>query len=168
MRPTGWVPTTSAASWRRPSAFQLGELLGQITRHLLLMTATPHSGKEEDFQLFLTLLDRDRFEGKNTKTADTSGIMRRMVKEDLLTFDGKKLFPERKADTVEYEYTELEYTLYEQVTSYVREGMNRADRIGGKRKNTVGFALTVLQRRLASSPEAIYRRPRPTYRAPRT
>ena len=73
--------------------FQLGELFGQITRHLLLMTATPHSGKEEDFQLFLTLLDRDRFEGKNTKTADTSGIMRRMVKEDLLTFDGKKLFP---------------------------------------------------------------------------
>jgi superfamily II DNA or RNA helicase len=137
--------------------FQLGELLGSITRHLLLMTATPHSGKEEDFQLFLTLLDRDRFEGKNTKTADTSGIMRRMVKEDLLTFDGKRLFPERIAETVPYELTELEYDLYEQVTEYVREGMNRADRIGGKRKNTVGFALTVLQRRLASSPEAIYK-----------
>jgi superfamily II DNA or RNA helicase len=137
--------------------FQLGELLGNITRHLLLMTATPHSGKEEDYQLFLTLLDRDRFEGKNTKTADTSGIMRRMIKEDLLTFDGKRLFPERKADTVPYELTELEYTLYEQVTDYVREGMNRADRVGGKRKNTVGFALTVLQRRLASSPEAIYK-----------
>lgn len=137
--------------------FQLGELLGSITRHLLLMTATPHSGKEEDFQLFLTLLDRDRFEGKNTKTADTTGIMRRMVKEDLLTFDGKRLFPERIAETVPYELTELEYDLYEQVTAYVREGMNRADRVGGKRKNTVGFALTVLQRRLASSPEAIYK-----------
>ncbi len=137
--------------------FQLGELLGRITRHFLLMTATPHSGKEEDFQLFLTLLDRDRFEGKNTKTADTNGIMRRMVKEDLLTFEGKKLFPERRAETVPYELTELEYSLYEQVTAYVREGMNRADRVGGKRKNTVGFALTVLQRRLASSPEAIYK-----------
>lgn len=73
------------------------------------------------------------------------------------TFDGKKLFPERRAETVPYELTELEYSLYEQVTSYVREGMNRADKIGGKRKNTVGFALTVLQRRLASSPEAIYK-----------
>jgi len=51
----------------------------------------------------------------------------------------------------------LEYDLYEDVTHYVREGMNRADKLGGKRKNTVGFALTVLQRRLASSPEAIYR-----------
>jgi superfamily II DNA or RNA helicase len=137
--------------------FQLGELLGRITRHLLLMTATPHSGKEEDFQLFLTLLDRDRFEGKNANTADTSNIMGRNLKEDLLTFEGKPLFPERRADTVPYELTEDEYALYEQVTSYVREGMNRADRVGGKRKNTVGFALTVLQRRLASSPEAIYK-----------
>ena len=44
--------------------YQLGELLGRVTRHLLLMTATPHNGKEEDFQLFLALLDADRFEGK--------------------------------------------------------------------------------------------------------
>jgi len=137
--------------------FQLGELLGSLTRHLLLMTATPHSGKVEDYQLFLSLLDRDRFEGKNSQNPDTSGIMRRMIKEDLLTFDGKRLFPERKAETVPYELTELEESLYEQVTDYVRDGMNRADRVGGKRKNTVGFALTVLQRRLASSPEAIYK-----------
>ena len=145
------------AKLQKTKRFLLGEQLGDITRHLLLMTATPHSGKEEDFQLFLTLLDRDRFQGRGTATADTTGIMRRMVKEDLLTFEGKKLFPERIADTVPYELTDLEHDLYEQVTRYVREGMNRADRIGGKRKNTVGFALTVLQRRLASSPEAIYK-----------
>ncbi|WP_028926256.1 helicase-related protein [Pseudonocardia acaciae] len=136
--------------------FQLGERLGEITRHLLLMTATPHSGKEDDFQLFLTLLDRDRYEGRHKATADTDGIMRRMVKEDLLTFEGKKLFPERIAETVPYELTSIEHHLYEQVTEYVRTGMNRAEKLDGKRRNTVGFALTVLQRRLASSPEAIY------------
>ncbi|WP_047869760.1 helicase-related protein [Nocardiopsis sp. RV163] len=142
----------------RTRRVQLGELLGEITRHLLLMTATPHSGKEEDFQLFLTLLDRDRFEGRAGSTStDTSGIMRRMVKEDLLTFDGRRLFPERIAETVPYELTVLEYDLYEQVTAYVREGMNRAERLGGTRRNSIGFALTVLQRRLASSPEAIHR-----------
>ncbi|MEU3345866.1 DEAD/DEAH box helicase [Streptomyces sp. NPDC006700] len=91
--------------------FQLGEMLGEITRHLLLMTATPHSGKEEDFQLFLTLLDRDRFEGRQKRSADVSGIMRRMIKEDLFTFDGRKLFPERIAETVPYELTALEYDL---------------------------------------------------------
>lgn len=137
--------------------FQLGELLGSLTRHLLLMTATPHSGKEADFQRFLTLLDRDRFEGKNTRRTDTKDVMRRMVKEDLLTFEGKRLFPERIAETVPYDLTASELDLYEQVTNYVRTGMNRAERLGGKRRNTVGFALTVLQRRLASSPEAIYK-----------
>src|SRR5699024_7759040 len=53
--------------------------------------------------------------------------------------------------------TDAEEELYEQVTNYVRMEMNRAARLDDSRRNTVGFALTVLQRRLASSPEAIYR-----------
>ena len=96
-----------------------------------------------------------------TKRANTSGLMRRMVKEDLLTFEGKPLFPERKAYTVEYELSPAERELYELVTDYVRTEMGRAERIAQagdkKRGNNVGFALTVLQRRLASSPEAILR-----------
>ena len=153
--------------------FQLGELLGDIARHLLLMTATPHAGKEEDFQLFLTLLDRDRFEGKyqaKVHAADTAGVMRRMVKEDLLTFEGKPLFPERIAETVPYELTELEHDLYEQVTDLRPRGDEpRRPSSTASARNTVGFALTVLQRRLASSPEAIYRSldaPRRAARAP--
>ena len=43
--------------------YQLGRLLGELTENLLLMTATPHDGKPEDFQLFMALVDRDRFEG---------------------------------------------------------------------------------------------------------
>ena len=137
--------------------FQLGELLGGVARHLLLMTATPHSGKEEDFQLFLTLLDRDRFEGRSRGRVDTSDVMRRMAKEDLLTLEGRRLFPERIAETVPYELTAAELDLYDRVTHYVRTGMNRAAKLDDQRRNTVGFALTVLQRRLASSPEAIYK-----------
>jgi superfamily II DNA or RNA helicase len=144
--------------------YQLGQLLGRHTRHLLLMTATPHSGKEEDFQLFMALLDGDRFEGRYrdaVHTVDTEGLMRRMVKEELLTFDGRPLFPERRAYTVPYPLSDAEQELYDAVTQYVREEMNRADRLkqeGDTRRSvTVGFALTVLQRRLASSPEAILR-----------
>jgi superfamily II DNA or RNA helicase len=144
--------------------YRLGQLLGDVTRHLLLMTATPHAGKEEDFQLFLSLLDADRFEGRyrsGVHSADTSGLMRRMVKEQLLTFEGKPLFPERVAETVPYTLSDAEQELYEDVTRYVREEMGRADQLradgDGRRSTTVGFALTVLQRRLASSPEAIWR-----------
>ncbi|HEX6393105.1 MAG TPA: helicase-related protein [Acidimicrobiales bacterium] len=143
--------------------YRLGKALGAVARHLLLMTATPHAGKEEDFQLFMALLDADRFEGKQrdgVHTADTSDLMRRMVKEKLLRFDGRPLFPERRAYTVDYELTDAEMLLYAEVTDYVAEEMGRADRLKdegeGRRGNRVGFAVTVLQRRLASSPEAIY------------
>ena len=44
--------------------YRLGQLLSSLTRHFLLMTATPHNGKEEDFQLFMALIDGDRFEGR--------------------------------------------------------------------------------------------------------
>jgi SNF2 family DNA or RNA helicase len=140
--------------------YRLGQLLSTLTRHFLLMTATPHNGKEEDFQLFMALLDGDRFEGKfrdGVHTADVSDLMRRMVKESLLKFDGTPLFPERIAYTVPYKLSLPEAALYEAVTGYVREEFNRAEALeNDKRAGTVGFALTILQRRLASSPEAIY------------
>jgi SNF2 family DNA or RNA helicase len=82
--------------------------------------------------------------------------MRRMVKEELLRFDGTPLFPERRAYTVNYTLSDLEAALYEAVTHYVQMEMGKADELEGPRKGSVGFALTALQRRLASSPEAIY------------
>jgi superfamily II DNA or RNA helicase len=152
------------AELKTTKRYELGRLLGRVARHFLLMTATPHAGKEEDFQLFMALLDADRFEGRYrdaVHSIDTEGLMRRMVKEELLTFEGKPLFPERVAETLRYQLSPSERDLYEAVTQYVRQEMNRAEQLkaegDGRRGNTVGFALTILQRRLASSPEAILR-----------
>ncbi len=140
--------------------YRLGQLLSTLTRHFLLMTATPHNGKEADFQLFMALLDGDRFEGRfrdGVHSSDVSDLMRRMVKENLRKFDGTPLFPERIAYTLPYHLSPQEEALYKAVTSYVREEFNRAEALeNNKRAGTVGFALTILQRRLASSPEAIY------------
>jgi SNF2 family DNA or RNA helicase len=140
--------------------YKLGQLLSTLTRHFLLMTATPHNGKEEDFQLFMALLDGDRFEGRfrdGVHVTDVSDLMRRMVKERLLKFDGTPLFPERIAYTVPYKLSPAEAHLYKAVTDYVREEFNRAEALqNDKRAGTIGFALTILQRRLASSPEAIH------------
>ena len=145
---------------RYTKRYRLGQLLSGLTRHFLLMTATPHNGKEADFQLFMALLDGDRFEGRyrdDVHTTDVSDLMRRMVKERLLKFDGKPLFPERHAHTVQYQLSAEETELYAAVSAYVRTEFNRAEALANrKRAGTVGFALTVLQRRLASSPEAIY------------
>lgn len=141
--------------------YKLGRLLGTRTRNLLLMSATPHNGKEADFQLFMGLLDADRFEGRfreGVHKADVSDMMRRLTKEELYRFDGTKLFPERRAYTASYSLSPEETDLYQAVTTYVREEMNRADRTGdNNRRSSVGFALQILQRRLASSPAAIHR-----------
>lgn len=140
---------------------KLGKLLGTRTRNFLLMSATPHNGKEADFQLFMGLLDADRFEGRfreGVHKADVSDMMRRLTKEELYRFDGTPLFPERRAYTASYALSPVEADLYQAVTTYVREEMNRADRAGDdKRRSSVGFALQILQRRLASSPAAIHR-----------
>jgi SNF2 family DNA or RNA helicase len=152
--------TFSGGEIKYTKRYQLARLASGLTRHFLLMTATPHNGKEEDFQLFLALLDGDRFEGKfrdGVHQTDVSDLMRRMVKEKLLKFDGTPLFPERIAYTVPFKLSADEARLYKEVTEYVRQEFNRAEALANeKRAGTVGFALTILQRRLASSPEAIY------------
>ena len=154
---------------RYTKRYRLGQLLGARCRHFLLMTATPHNGKEEDFQLFMALLDPDRFEGRfrgggthrrdGASRGDAGDLLRRLTKEELLRFDGRPLFPERRAHTVHYALSGGEAALYAAVTDYVREEMDRAERFAAhdeKRRRNVGFALQILQRRLASSPAAIH------------
>lgn len=148
----------TARTWGRrlikSKRFQFGERLRDLCPNLLLMTATPHNGKEEDFQLFLSLLREEGHE-EHVRDATGAGLMRRLVKEQLVHLDGSLLFPERRANTVAYRLSALEHDLYEDVSEYVREEMNKVS--DDEVKRTVGFALLVLQRRLASSPEAILR-----------
>ncbi len=150
---------------RETKRYKLGRMLGDLSRQLLLMTATPHSGKPEDFDLFMALLDGDRFAGrlhakKKDEVHGARDMMRRLSKEQLRTMDGRPLFPERRAYTVNYALSEPESYLYNAVTEYVRNEMNRAEKVaeeeGGGRRMAVGLALTTLQRRLASSPAAIH------------
>lgn len=169
--------TNFGGEFKPTKRYKLGQLLGDTAENLLLLTATPHNGKPADFRYFMALVDKDRFAGGNrvknpaarstagqaqglppaaSLDCDVSDVMRRLVKEELLKFDGRPLFPERCAYTVEYDLSPAEQELYDSVTHYVTEEFNRAERLGGKHKNSVGFALTILQRRLASSPEAIY------------
>ncbi|HEY7246568.1 MAG TPA: DUF3883 domain-containing protein [Xanthobacteraceae bacterium] len=140
--------------------YKLGQLAGGRARHFLLMSATPHNGNDADFELFMGLLDNDRFEGRpreGARKVDVSDLMRRLTKEELRKFDGAPLFPERKASTIQYQLSDLETQLYAAVTQYVRNEMRNLNNLGDdKRRNNVGFALQILQRRLASSPAAIF------------
>jgi superfamily II DNA or RNA helicase len=102
----------------------LAERVRPHARHFLLLTATPHNGKEEDFELFMSLLDPDRFAGHKRKASDAAPpvsdpgeLMRRLMKEQLVKFDGTPLFPPRYAYVVPYDLSGPEADLYEQVTT---------------------------------------------------
>ena len=135
--------------------YELGELLSKKAENLLFLTATPHNGKEEDFRLFMSLVDPD-IAAVSDKKIDVTNSMRRLLKEELKKPNGDPLFPERTSAVINYNLSSLEKELYEQVTNYVRNEFNMAEGLREDKKRAIGFAMTILQRRLASSPNAIY------------
>ncbi|MCV7421392.1 DEAD/DEAH box helicase [Mycobacterium yunnanensis] len=141
------------ATITKTKRFMLAEAIRDAVPSTLLMTATPHNGKDADYRAFLTLLRSDEQPTVDDPASD--GLMRRLVKEQLVHLDGSPLFPERRASTVPYRLSPIEHDLYEDVSEYVRVEMNKVSDDDTRR--SVGFALVVLQRRLASSPRAILR-----------
>ncbi len=140
--------------------YKLGKLLSNTSRNLLLLTATPHNGKSDEFNLFLNLLDRNRFIGKHRTGVHTfkiTDMFRRKVKEQLVDMDGNPLLPKRYSYSIKFKLSESEHNLYNKVTQYVKEQFLKLDNLNKNvNKNAIGFALTILQRRLASSSEAIH------------
>lgn len=146
--------------------YQLVERLTELADHVLLLTATPHHGDEDRFGHFLHLIDPDIFPephryGDQAREARHS-ILRlgaaspwaiRRLKEDLRDLDGRRLFPDRHAQTVTFRLNREEYALYRAVTAYINQFLPQAS---GRKKQSVALTRTVLQRRLASSANAVY------------
>ncbi|MFQ6129128.1 MAG: DEAD/DEAH box helicase, partial [Thermoplasmata archaeon] len=136
--------------------YTLGEVLSPLTSYLLFLTATPHRGDPENFRLFLDLLEPGFFANtamlsESIQNKDNPLFLRRL-KEDLTDFDKAPIFPPRSVETIKYYLSEDEKKLYNAVTNYVEKHFNRALM---KDKRNVTFALTILQRRLASSTRAV-------------
>lgn len=136
--------------------YTFGELLSPLTNFLLFLTATPHRGDPENFRLLLDLLEPNFFAdtamlAESIRNKDNPLFLRRL-KEDLKDFDGAPIFPPRKVETIKYSLSDDEQLLYNDVTEYVQKYFNKALEKG---KRNVTFALTILQRRLASSVRAI-------------
>jgi len=136
--------------------YTFGELFSPLTTYLLFLTATPHRGDPENFRLLLDLLEPGFFAdtsmlSESIQNKDNPLFLRRL-KEDLKNFDGAPIFPPRKVETIKYYLSDDEKKLYNAVTDYVEKHFNKALE---KEKRNVTFALTILQRRLASSTRAI-------------
>ena len=151
--------------------YRLGEMLRDLTDHMLLLTATPHKGDPKNFTLFLQLLDRDAY-------ADVTSIRKAMeeqhapfylrrTKEAMVyfperqqdgTWSAKPVFTKRIPRTARFSIDDAEMALYEEVTRFVKRQCRRAAARGDeKRARAVGFVMSMYQRRLASSTHAIRR-----------
>ena len=147
---------TKSEKTKKTRLYRLGEELSERTRHLLLLTATPHKGDPENFRLLLQLLDRDLFADRtileDALRSKDNPILLRRLKEEMKRFDGSPLFPPRTVMTIAFDLTRAEKALYEEVTAYVTDHFNKAIQ---KDKRNVGFAMAILQRRLTSSLAAV-------------
>jgi superfamily II DNA or RNA helicase len=133
---------------------QLGRRLAAATRRLLLLSATPHSGKSDAFARLLGLLDDAFLHGRPIERASVAPLVVRTEKRHATDGDGRPLFRPRTTvlSTVPYRDRAVERSLYEAVTDYVRHGYRRALT---ERRPAVGFLVLLMQRLVSSSTAAI-------------
>lgn len=145
---------------KRTGRYRLGDMLSERGDHLLLLTATPHKGDPNNFRLLMRLLDKEMFDSPQGFTLALNNkdmpLFIRRIKEEMLDFNGHPLFLARFVKTTTFQLSTSERRLYDAVTEYVEMQSERAAKMGDKGR-LLGFALALLQRRLASSTRAIRR-----------
>lgn len=158
--------TCASSAEGRGSSHQRHELLSKLAqkvdRHIVLVTATPHSGNEGAFRSLLTLLKPefaslpDDLNGPE-KVSDRRNLAAHLVQRrrvDLRHFLQRDTpFPDRQDMEAHYELSPAYKALFEKVLDYARETV--ADASGGPLRQRVRWwsALSLL-RAMASSPAA--------------
>lgn len=163
----------SDLTWETTERYKLAELIAgaeplQESRpprrlpwhahHLLLLTATPHMGKELPYYALWRLLEPNLLGTMEAysqcpREAKADHFLRR-TKEEMIQFDMRRVFPTRESNTVSYDLTPAEGELYEEMTSYISTHYNRAKILN---RSASRLAMSVLQRRAASSTWALLR-----------
>ncbi|MGO9959632.1 MAG: helicase-related protein [Solirubrobacteraceae bacterium] len=140
----------------RSERYKAAEVVSRQAHRLILMTATPHSGRDSSLWALLRLLDIDAVGDRCPNSLQVpKHLFRRMPKERMRDMSGRPLFRPRHPKTISYNLEGLEWDLYVAVTDFISTKLVEIK--GSGRRTTAGFALTTMQRRLASSPRAIRR-----------
>lgn len=136
--------------------YKLGAALAEAAPYLLLLSATPHQGKTDQFHRLMQLLDRDSFPDENSISSDrVRPFVVRTEKRLAIDAEGKPLFKPRMTRTQAVAWLDrhkAQQGLYEAVTEYVRHGYNQA--MASKQRH-IGFLMILMQRLVTSSTAAI-------------
>jgi SNF2 family DNA or RNA helicase len=156
---------------RKTDRYRLAEVLAGVAspdirwqlnwscRHILLLTATPHMGRDYPYFALWRLLEPNILTTPEAfsafpENARKSHFIRR-TKEEMIRFDGTPIYPMRVTDTLSYDLTQgavSEQALYDQTTEYMRTYYNKARFLN---RSAARLAMSVFQRRLASSTYAL-------------
>jgi len=131
-------------------------------RHIVLVTATPHSGKEEAFRSLLTFLDKEFDDLPEDLTGEQNLRHRKRLAQHFIQrrrgdiqnyLDSKTPFPKREDREDSYKLSPDYKRLFERVLDYARESV--LDATGGQFHQRVRWwSALALLRSLASSPAA--------------
>lgn len=157
-------------SLRKTDRYHLAEALAGVqdeqerwqlswsAQHLLLLTATPHMGKDFPYYALWRLLEPEALSTVDAFNAYPPEARRRhfvrRTKEEMVYFDGRSIYPQRQCDTLSYDLSAGEQELYDATTAYMQRYYNQA---GILNRSAVRLAMSVFQRRLASSTYAVLR-----------
>jgi len=155
----------------KTSRFKLAEALAGVfnddtkwqlswsCQHLLLLTATPHMGKDIPYYYLWSLLEPEVFTSyeafRNYPPQARHRYFLRRTKEEMIDFAGKPIYPKRESTTLSYDLTQgaiSEQTLYDETTQYIQEYYNIAFQLN---RSAARLVMSVFQRRLASSTWAL-------------
>jgi len=135
--------------------------LGWSPTHFLLLTATPHMGKDYPYYALWRLLEPDTLSTYDAfaefPQESRKHYFIRRTKEEMVKFDGTRLYPKRVSDTLGYDLSQgdvSEQRLYNETTDYLRIVYNKAKLLN---RSAARLAMSVFQRRLASSTFALLR-----------
>lgn len=128
-------------------------------RHLLLLTATPHMGKDFPYYCLWRLLEPEALSTMHAFSAyppeARAQHFTRRTKEEMVYLDGRPIYPMRISDTLSYDLTQGEVgeqRLYDETTEYIQMYYSPTSVMN---TTAAQLAKSVFQRRLASSTFAL-------------
>jgi superfamily II DNA or RNA helicase len=146
----------------RQQRYQLLKGLSEnAQRHMVLLTATPHSGDEDAFFNLLGLLRSDFTQLKDlppgARTDLRDDLSRHFVQRrrpDIAEWQDSSMFPDRKTAEITYRLTGAWGQLFNDVLDYARELVERSEGKGQREQRMNWWAALALLRCISSSPQA--------------
>ncbi|CAN7144294.1 helicase-related protein [Paraburkholderia terricola] len=154
--------TCTQAGQGRQQRYQLLKgLADDAERHLVLLTATPHSGDEDAFFNLLGLLRPDFTQLKDLPADQRSDLRETLARHfvqrrrpDIAEWQDASMFPERRTAEITYRLTGAWGKLFNDVLTYARELVERSENQGLREQRMNWWAALALLRCISSSPAA--------------